>query len=104
VSLGFVWPKRVLGFVSPKRSVALGPHPEEPPSGGRLEGWAATESVAILRDAALRAAPQDEVRASGTLLRFRPHRFSVHLLTRAGALPRGASRRTVVPNCRFRTL
>src|SRR5204863_8271330 len=26
------------------------------------------------------------------------------LLNRAGALPRGASRRTVVPNCRFRTL
>ena len=26
------------------------------------------------------------------------------LLSRAGALPRGASRRAVVPNCRFRTL
>ena len=30
--------------------------------------------------------------------------FSIHLLTRGGALPRGASRRAVVPNCRFRTL
>src|SRR5258708_4339961 len=38
------------------------------------------------------------------------HSFSVvvpsacTVLTRAGALPRGASRRAVVPNCRFRTL
>ena len=33
-----------------------------------------------------------------------PYSFSMCLLSRAGALPRGASRRTVVPNCRFRTL
>ena len=36
--------------------------------------------------------------------KFRHSSFSIHLLTRAGALPRGASRRAVVPNCRFRTL
>ena len=30
--------------------------------------------------------------------------FSVNLLSRGGAEPLGASRRTVVPNCRFRTL
>ena len=30
--------------------------------------------------------------------------FSMHVLTHAPSLPRGASRRAVVPNCRFRTL
>src|SRR5476651_688869 len=38
------------------------PHPEERPAGPRLEGWAPdVVLVPILRDAALHAAPQDEV-------------------------------------------
>jgi len=38
------------------------PHPEERSAGGRLEGWARAPQLSpILRDAALRTAPQDEV-------------------------------------------
>lgn len=41
------------------------PHPEERATGARLEGWATDKvRVPILRDAALRAAPQDEVVAA----------------------------------------
>ena len=39
----------------------LRPHAEEPAEGGHLEAWATIEIVAILRDAVLGTAPQDEV-------------------------------------------
>lgn len=37
------------------------PHPEEPREAWRLEGWATSRLLLILRDARLRRAPQDEV-------------------------------------------
>ena len=52
-----------------------------------------------------RQAPGMTVESDASQVQKFWHRDSFHpSLTRAGALPRGASRRTVVPNCRFRTL
>ena len=48
--------------------------------------------------------PGMTVESDASWVRKFRHRFVLHVLSRAGALPRGASRRAVVPNCRFRTL
>jgi hypothetical protein len=48
------------------------PHGEERRAASRLEPWAASEIAAILRDASLRDAPQDEVAASGMVAAHNP--------------------------------
>src|SRR5260370_41851680 len=54
-----IWTSILIGVCRNQR-----PHPEEPCAARRLEGWplATISPVAILRDADLRSAPQDEVR------------------------------------------
>src|SRR5258705_11509106 len=60
------------------------PHPEERSAGPRLEGWEPVLLLPILRDAALRAAPQDEVGAGPDVhFRGRENMASVKMPTAA---------------------